>query len=189
MIAAKQGLPPAACGGSPALSLAGIGMGANQGPKAATLLAAWQELGAIPAIQPLALSSPWRSRPLDMQSANEFVNAVALIGSGLNPSDLLQLLLTLEARHGRRRDPGARGHQDRPLDLDLLFFGGLCRQTATLTLPHPRLAERLFVLAPLAEILPDWQHPLLRQSALELLERLEGAGQQVQKDRWPDPAP
>ena len=69
------------------------------------------------------------------------------------------------------------------------FFGGLCRQTATLTLPHPRLAERLFVLAPLAEILPDWQHPLLRQSARELLERLEGGGQQVQKDRWPDPAP
>ena len=77
MTAAKQGLPSAACGGSPALSLAGIGMGANLGPKAATLLVAWQEFGAIPAIQPLALSSPWRSRPMDMQSANDFVNAVA----------------------------------------------------------------------------------------------------------------
>ena len=171
------------------LSHAAIGMGANLGAdmagKEAVLLAAWHGLHQQPHIQPLRLSSPYHSAPHDMQSNNCFVNAVALVATRLNPLNLLHFLLQLEAQHGRRRNPHAQGYQDRSLDLDLLFFDNLHIESEALTLPHPRMAGRLFVLAPLAELLPDWQHPVLHRSAAELCADLNAlATQQVRRSQW-----
>lgn len=171
------------------LSHAAIGMGANLGAdmagKEAVLLAAWYGLHQQPHIQPLQLSSPYHSAPHDMQSNNCFVNAVALVATRLNPLNLLHFLLQLEAQHGRRRNPHAQGYQDRSLDLDLLFFDNLHIESEALTLPHPRMAGRLFVLAPLAELLPDWQHPVLHRSAAELCADLNVlATQQVRRSQW-----
>lgn len=177
--------PPAQLAAGRSFSLAGIGLGANLGKREARLLAAWQELATAPGLRPVALSSPWLTAPLGMVSKREFLNAVALVESALSPQDLLHLLLAIEARHGRRRDPQAQGWQDRPLDLDLLFYGDCHLEETHLHLPHPRLHERLFVLAPLAEILPDWRHPLIRESAANLCARLIRQGSQsVRKSRW-----
>ena len=166
-------------------NLAAIGMGSNLGNREATLLAAWHDLGLQPRIQPLQLSSPYLSAPLDMESDHGFINAVGLIQTSLQALDLLHTLQQLEKRYGRRRDSTASGYQDRTLDLDLLFFADLCLQTEELTLPHPRLHKRLFVLAPLAELLPSWRHPLLGGTAATWADKIARQGeQQVQRQQW-----
>ena len=101
------------------------------------------------------LSSPYRSRPVDMDSPHWFINAVGLIRTSLAPLALLHSLQSMEARFGRRHDPLAVGYQDRSLDLDLLLYDDLHLDTAQLILPHPRMGERRFVLDPLLEILDE----------------------------------
>lgn len=101
-----------------------------------------------------------------------FVNAAAAISVGLGPEPLLAALQGIETGFGRRR---SRRNEPRTLDLDLLDYRGLIRQPAEpegLALPHPRLAEREFVLAPLVEIAPDWRHPATGATARDLLARL-----------------
>ena len=164
---------------------AAIGLGANLGDRKATLLVAWRELAATPGIRPLKLSSFYITAPQDMESEHDFINAVGLIETTLAPLALLRLLLAIEARHGRRRDPQASGYQDRPLDLDLLFFGDLVFHTPELTLPHPRLHERLFVLEPLTEIFPAWRHPALGYSVEELRGDMSAlCGQEIRRSTW-----
>jgi len=109
------------------------------------------------------------SQPVPPSDQPWYVNAVALVKTRLAPAALLAALLALEVRFGRRRDvPNAA----RTLDLDLLDYNGCRSATRRLTLPHPRLHERRFVLAPLAEIAPRWRHPRLAMTARELLLRL-----------------
>lgn len=176
------GVPPSTH--TPAPVCAAVGMGANLGRRRATLLTAWHDLHSVVHIRPLRLSLPYRSEPLGMASEHWFINAVALLETTLPPLALLHLLLDLEKRHGRLRRPQP-GYQDRSLDLDLLFFGTLCLHSEQLTLPHPRLEERLFVLAPLAELLPHWRHPLCKRSACELYKQLvQRNTQQVEPVRW-----
>ena len=94
-----------------------------------------------------------------MVSRQWFINAVAVINTTLTPHTLLQQLQAIEACHGRCRQPASQGYQDRTLDLDLLLYGQLNMETSTLVLPHPRMLDRLFVLAPLAEVAADFVHP------------------------------
>jgi 2-amino-4-hydroxy-6-hydroxymethyldihydropteridine diphosphokinase len=109
------------------------------------------------------------SEPVPLSDQPWYVNAVALIETRLAPEALLAALLALEARFERRRgEPNAA----RTLDLDLLDYDGRQSASERLVLPHLRLHERRFVLAPLAKIAPDWRHPLLALSASELLRRL-----------------
>lgn len=166
-------------------TLAAIGMGSNLGTRETTLLAAWQDIGRQAGIHPLQLSSPYQSAPLGMDSTKNFINAVGLIKTTLPPLALLHTLQDVELRYGRRRDPRITGYQDRTLDLDLLFWGELCLESNELTLPHPHMHERLFVLAPLTELLPQWQHPLSGISANALFAQLSRAGTQcVQCGFW-----
>jgi 2-amino-4-hydroxy-6-hydroxymethyldihydropteridine diphosphokinase len=106
-----------------------------------------------------------------------FVNAVALLATDLEPEALLDRLLDVEARFGRVR--GER-NAARTLDLDLLDYDGLVVDTPRLTLPHPRLHERRFVLEPLCEITPEWRHSRLGLTAAQLLDRLP-PGQPVRR--------
>jgi 2-amino-4-hydroxy-6-hydroxymethyldihydropteridine diphosphokinase len=115
----------------------------------------------------LLLRSRWvLSEPVPPSGQPWYVNAVAAVATPLAAPALLDALLALETRFGRRR--GVR-NAARTLDLDLLDYDGLQCATPHLVLPHPRLHERRFVLAPLAEIAPLWRHPRLGLTAAELL--------------------
>jgi 2-amino-4-hydroxy-6-hydroxymethyldihydropteridine diphosphokinase len=128
-------------------------------------------LAQLPAIGvAVARSSRWyESEPVPPSDQPWYINGVAAVETQLAPPALLAALLSLEARFGRRR--GA-ANAARTLDLDLLDYDGRECATERLVLPHPRLHERRFVLAPLAEIAPGWRHPRLELTAAELLQRL-----------------
>jgi len=134
-----------------------VGLGANLGDAQATLAQAVQGLAALQATQVVAVSSVYRSAPIDAQGP-DFYNAVAELRTELAPMPLLRALQALEQAHGRERP---FHHAPRTLDLDLLFYGDRVLDEAELTLPHPRLHERAFVLWPLADLAPDLRHPQL----------------------------
>jgi len=156
-----------------------IGLGSNLGCGRANLHAAWQRLGRVSGVRCLRLSSPYRSEPVGMATAHWFTNAVGEIETSLGPQPLLAALLAIEADMGRDRNLTA----DRTVDLDLLYYGTLVLRTETLTVPHPEIARRLFVLAPLAELAPEHAHPLLGGTARQLCLEL-GQGQKVAKLEW-----
>ena len=123
-------------------------------------------------IRPVARSRWYRSAPLAPASGPWFVNGVVRVETALAPVPLMERLLAIEAAFGRRR--GAVG-ASRPLDLDLLDYDGRIvdrtgdRAGPALVLPHPRLTQRAFVLAPIIDVAPDWRHPLTGATARSLL--------------------
>ena len=145
-----------------------IALGANlpspAGAPAATLSGALGRLKEC-GITILAVSSFYQSPAWPDPSDPPFVNAVASVATRLQPAELLTLLHDVEAGFGRLRGVV---NAPRTLDLDLLDYDGRIT-VSEVVLPHPRMTERSFVLAPLAEIAPGWQHPLTRQGAGELL--------------------
>ena len=115
------------------------------------------------------------SAPFGVTGQPPFVNAVAEIGTELSPEALLRRLHAIERMAGRRR---TLRWGPRTLDLDLLDYHGLVRKApARPVLPHPGIAERIFVLAPLADIAPRWRHPVTRRTAAEMLARLDPRGE------------
>lgn len=126
-----------------------IGMGGNLGDVAARLQDALRGLADLPGTQVESVSALYRTKPVDA-SGPDYLNAVAVLQSSLGPHELLQALLALELTHDRERP-----YQNAPrtLDLDLLWYGAYTCQTRSLTLPHPRMMQRAFVLLPLAEVL------------------------------------
>lgn len=127
-----------------------IGLGANLGDAPATLRAALGALADMPDTRLVACSSLYRSAPIDAVGP-DFFNAVAQVATALEPLALLDALQAIEQRFGRERP---YRNAPRSLDLDLLLHGAAVWRTPRLTLPHPRMHERAFVLRPLAELLP-----------------------------------
>ncbi len=170
------------------LPLACIGLGSNLGQSRKLLLDAWQVLGEHPDIFLQQLSLPCRTKPVGMSSPHWFINAAGLLRSSLSPAALLEVLLATEQRFGRVRSSEQQGHQDRTLDLDLLLIDQLIVRTEALVLPHPKMQERLFVLAPLAEIAPNLRHPLLGKTIAELLADLlpQAEAGSVEQTAWED---
>ena len=110
----------------------------------------------------------WRSAAWPNPSDPDYLNGVAIVESKLDPEEILAALHAIEARFGRiRSQPNA----PRTLDLDLIAHGRLVRTAAPPILPHPRAAERLFVMGPLTEIAPGWVHPVLGETAAALAAR------------------
>ncbi|MEW5880768.1 MAG: 2-amino-4-hydroxy-6-hydroxymethyldihydropteridine diphosphokinase, partial [Pseudomonadota bacterium] len=140
-----------------------IGLGANQGDLAATLDAAVESLKALERSEFVAVSPYYRTAPIDAPGP-DFINAVAAIDTGLEPYGLLLHLLDIEMMLGRKRR-GTQKNAPRKVDLDLLLVGDLIVRSAPLTLPHPRLHERAFVLRPLLDIAPDLVLPGLGPAA------------------------
>ena len=139
------------------MSRAWISLGANLGNPKEALVAALNELQGSQGIQSLKASSFYSTSPVD-SSGPDYVNAAAVVETTLLPEGLLELLQKIELEHGRVRPAGVH-NAPRTLDLDLLAYEGEVRSTKVLTIPHPRMNERLFVLVPLAEIEPEWQSP------------------------------
>jgi 2-amino-4-hydroxy-6-hydroxymethyldihydropteridine diphosphokinase len=152
---------------------AAIALGSNLpsrfGDRAANLRESLRRLGEIGKVT--AVSTFHDTAPVGYLDQPRFLNAAALLETELSPLDLLHALLDLEREMGRDRGTvPAKG--PRIVDLDLLLYDDRVLTTPELTLPHPALPDRLFVLAPLAEIAPEWHHPITGQTVAEMLANL-----------------
>ena len=155
-----------------------IALGSNLDNPGRHIEAGFRELAALPQTRVIRKSSLYRSAPVGYLDQPDFVNAVAQIETGLGPRELLEALLDIEHRQGRVRDfPNA----PRTLDLDIALYGGLVLQEDGLTIPHPRMHERAFVVVPLAEIAPDALIPG-RGTARELLRGVDAGSVVRQTD-------
>lgn len=132
--------------------IATIGLGANLNDPSAQVEYALAELDRLPDTRLIARSSLYASAPVGYVDQPDFINAVAQVETRLAPRALLKALLDIEHRHGRER---SFRNAPRTLDLDLLLYGDAHFHEEALTLPHPRMCERSFVLLPLLEIAPD----------------------------------
>ena len=131
--------------------MACVALGANLGDAVATVQQALRDVAGLPGTQLVKASSLYRSAPYEAQGP-DFINAVALVQTQLNPLELLHALQALELQSGRERP---YKNAPRTLDLDLIFYGDLVSVAPELILPHPRWQERAFVLLPLAEVWPE----------------------------------
>jgi GTP cyclohydrolase-4 len=149
-----------------------IALGANLGDRRHNLVEALQSIRALARIE--KISSCYETKPVGYLDQPNFLNMVCQITSNnLSPFELLSALKQIEKQMGRQK--GFR-NAPRPIDLDILFYDDLVLESPELTIPHPRLPERAFVLTPLAEIAPDFIHPTLKLSATELLQRVDRSG-------------
>jgi len=158
------------------MATAYVGIGSNLGEPRRQIEAALDELARVPRTRVARRSSLYRSAPVGHAGQPDFLNAVARLETGLGAEALLGELQAIEQRHGRER---SFANAPRTLDLDLLLHDAGAVSTPRLTLPHPRMHERAFVLAPLAEIAPDAEVPGHGRAA-ELLARC--AGQRIERE-------
>jgi 2-amino-4-hydroxy-6-hydroxymethyldihydropteridine diphosphokinase len=138
------------------MACAFVALGSNLDDPSGHVLQAMDELSDLPGTRVHRRSALYRTAPMGEPDQPDFINAVAQLGTQLDPFALLDGLLAIERRHGRVR---SRRNAPRTLDLDLLLYDDRTLDTQGLHLPHPRLHERAFVLLPLAEIAPDANIP------------------------------
>jgi 2-amino-4-hydroxy-6-hydroxymethyldihydropteridine diphosphokinase len=156
---------------------AAIALGSNLsssfGDREANLREALRRMDVLGRVS--AVSSFFDTEPVGYTEQPRFLNGAALLETELAPVGLLRGLLEIERQMGRDRTAAvAKG--PRVIDLDLLMYGGVVMETAELTLPHPEMHERAFVLAPLVEIAPEMKHPVLQSSVAELFAELKSQG-------------
>lgn len=156
-----------------------IGIGSNLGDRAANYREAVQRIAAIAASRLVRQSSIYETEPVgDVQMLKwPFLNGVVELETEITAEQLMRRLLTIERAMGRKRvrarKPARGRYRPRIIDLDLLFFDKEVIRTAALEVPHPRLHERRFVLAPMAELAPALIHPRINASISELLAALK----------------
>lgn len=152
-----------------------IAFGGNEGEVRANLLAALETLATLPGTSVQRRSSFYRTPAWGRTDQPDFLNGVAELETTLGAADLMQALLAVETRFGRVRGEGVERWGPRTVDLDLLVYGDEVRDEPGLTLPHPRLHERAFVLVPLAEIAPGLLVPG-RGRVADLLAAVDATG-------------
>lgn len=147
-----------------------LGLGSNLGDRLANLNRAIARLDAAAGIRVASRSGVYETKPVESATGQpDFLNMAVTVETTCSPAELLELTGSIEHALGRIRPfPGA----PRTVDIDLLLFGGLVRTSPDPVIPHPRMHERLFVLAPLFEIAPDHLHPRLGVTVATLLDRV-----------------
>jgi 2-amino-4-hydroxy-6-hydroxymethyldihydropteridine diphosphokinase len=150
---------------------AAIGLGSNLGDRQHVISSAIDALGNLPGTTLSAVSPIIETSPVGPQDQPDYLNAVAVVRTTLTPRQLLDELLAIERRLGRDRSEPTRWGPRR-IDLDLLLHGDTVIDEPGLTLPHPHMHERHFVLEPLAAVLPEAWHPLRLRTVAELLSDL-----------------
>lgn len=160
--------------------LAVIGLGANLENPLGMIHSALRTLAEIPGLEPAGRSSVYLTEPQGgPDGQNWYHNLVALYRCRLEPRDLLGRLLSVETGLGRQR---LERWGPRVIDLDILALGDLVLdESPELIVPHPRLDQRLFVLVPLAEVAPNWRHPISGLTAAEMLTSLDPQGQGLKR--------
>lgn len=148
-----------------------LSLGSNEGDREMLLRSAidaiGQLIGPVDSISPFVETEPW-----GFESPHPFVNAALSVETSLPAMDVLDRTQSIERQLGRRCKSIAGRYEDRPIDIDLLLYGDLVLTSERLTLPHPLLPERLFVLEPLAEIAPQILHPTLGKTIQTLRDEL-----------------
>jgi 2-amino-4-hydroxy-6-hydroxymethyldihydropteridine diphosphokinase len=151
-----------------------VGIGSNVGNRRAYCDEATARLGCLPETEVLRISPYIETQPTEGVAGGAFLNGVAEVATGLSPIDLLRALQAIERALGR-----PDGHQPgtaRTIDLDILLYGDDIVREGGLDIPHPRMAQRRFVLEPLAAVAPGVRHPVLQATAGDLLRDLEAGG-------------
>ncbi len=152
-----------------------LSLGSNVGDRAANLNAAIARLGAFGEV--VAVSSFYETEPVEFAAQPWFLNCAVKLDTEKMPKQLLAAILDLEQEMGRRR---VRKSGPRSIDIDILLFGNSIVDTRGLTVPHPAMHQRRFVLEPLAEIAPEVRHPVFKRTIRELRDALP-PGQAVHK--------
>lgn len=143
-----------------------LSLGSNEGNRRANMAAAIAELRKLDGVEVAALSGMYCAVPVEMEKdAAPFLNCVAELRTALDPLNLLDRLEEIELSLGRR---GKGLYADRAIDIDILLYGGHIVALPRLSVPHPRMAQRRFVLEPLAEIAPHIVHPVLKRTSAAL---------------------
>jgi 2-amino-4-hydroxy-6-hydroxymethyldihydropteridine diphosphokinase len=155
--------------------MAFIAVGSNLGDRRALIASAIVGLDRHEAMEVKGVSSIIETAPMGRPGQGPYLNAVIALETTLGPHELLRACQQIEAAHGRNRSAEQRWGPRR-LDLDILLYGDTIIDEPDLTVPHPRMHERSFVLDPLAAIAPDLRHPVLRRSIAELRDALRTGG-------------
>lgn len=142
-----------------------LGLGANLGAPEAQLARAIDELSAAGTVE--AVSSLYLTEPVGRQDQPPFLNLVCRVATSLSPSELLAQIRSVEERLGRVR---RRRNDPRTIDIDILAYADKVLDTPDLSIPHPRMHARAFVLVPLGQIAPDWKHPALGLTPSEMMD-------------------
>ena len=150
-----------------------LSLGSNTGDRIGYVQQAASLLGACENISIIRTSAFNETEPRNMASDKWFVNAVLEVKTNLSPKDLLAECQRIEAQLGRKRTAGSSNYEDRTIDIDILFYGNEIIQDENLTIPHKYVHLRAFTLVPLLELIPDFIHPVLHKSIIELHNDLE----------------
>ena len=154
------------------MSKTAIALGSNLGDSITILENSLTVINSTPGINLEAVSSWYRTKPIGLPQP-DYLNGCAILNVRQTPEELLALLQAIELQFGRVRNEkwGAR-----TLDLDIILYDDLIINTSNLTIPHPRMHERAFVLVPLAQIAADWQEPRTGKAIAQLAEKIDTSG-------------
>ena len=145
-----------------------LGLGTNLGDKEANLDMAMEEIRKRVG-ETLSLSAYYITEPWGFDSKNAFLNAVCKVSTSLSPLDVLLTTQSIEKDLGRMKKSVNGQYSDRPIDIDILLYDDIVLDSPNLTIPHPLMHKRTFVMEPLTEIAPELVHPVLHKSMKEIL--------------------